>query len=72
VVVAQTFNPSTREVEAGKSLSSRPTWSAELRGPWVWGKERSERKPASRSGQADAGGLLHTFHVVPSGCLAMC
>jgi major histocompatibility complex class I len=25
-VVAHTFNPSTREAEAGGSLSSRPTW----------------------------------------------
>jgi hypothetical protein len=26
-VVTQSFNPSTREVEAGGSLSSRPAWS---------------------------------------------
>jgi hypothetical protein len=28
-VVAHTFNPSTWEVEAGRSLSSRPAWSTE-------------------------------------------
>jgi hypothetical protein len=27
-VVAHTFNPSTREAEAGEFLSSRPAWSA--------------------------------------------
>jgi hypothetical protein len=26
-VVAHAFNPSTREAEAGRSLSSRPAWS---------------------------------------------
>jgi hypothetical protein len=26
-VVAHTFNPSTREAEAGRFLSSRPAWS---------------------------------------------
>jgi hypothetical protein len=29
-VVAHTFNPSTREAEAGGFLSSRPAWSTEL------------------------------------------
>jgi hypothetical protein len=29
-VVAQAFNPSTWEAEAGRFLSSRPTWSTEL------------------------------------------
>jgi hypothetical protein len=28
-VVAQAFNPSTREAEAGRFLSSRPAWSTE-------------------------------------------
>ena len=28
-MVALTFNPSTQEAEAGRSLSSRPAWSAE-------------------------------------------
>jgi hypothetical protein len=28
-VVAHTFNPSTWEAEAGRSLSSRPAWSTE-------------------------------------------
>ena len=28
-VVAHTFNPSTREAEAGGALSVRPTWSTE-------------------------------------------
>jgi hypothetical protein len=28
-VVAYTFNPSTREAEAGGFLSSRPAWSTE-------------------------------------------
>jgi hypothetical protein len=28
-VVAQAFNPSTREAEAGGFLSSRPAWSTE-------------------------------------------
>jgi hypothetical protein len=29
-VVAHAFNPSTREAEAGGSLSSRPAWSTEF------------------------------------------
>jgi hypothetical protein len=29
MVVAHTFNPSTREAEAGGFLSSRPAWSTE-------------------------------------------
>jgi hypothetical protein len=29
-VVVQAFNPSTREAEAGRSLSSRPAWPTEL------------------------------------------
>jgi hypothetical protein len=29
VVVAHAFNPSTREAEAGRFLSSRPAWSTE-------------------------------------------
>jgi major histocompatibility complex class I len=28
-VVAHTFNPSTREAEAGRFLSSRPAWSTQ-------------------------------------------
>jgi major histocompatibility complex class I len=28
-VVVHTFNPSTREAEAGRFLSSRPAWSTE-------------------------------------------
>ena len=28
-VVAHTFNPSTREAEAGRFLSSRPAWSTD-------------------------------------------
>jgi hypothetical protein len=28
-VVAHAFNPSTREAEAGRFLSSRPAWSTE-------------------------------------------
>jgi hypothetical protein len=28
-VVARAFNPSTREAEAGRFLSSRPAWSTE-------------------------------------------
>jgi hypothetical protein len=29
-MVAHTFNPSTREAEAGRFLSSRPAWSTEF------------------------------------------
>jgi hypothetical protein len=29
-VVAHTFNPSTQEAEAGRFLSSRPTWSTKV------------------------------------------
>ena len=44
VVVAHTFNPSTREAEAGGSLSSRPAWSTEL----VPGQPRLHRETLSQ------------------------
>jgi hypothetical protein len=45
-----TFNPSTLEAEAGRSLSSRPAWSTELPGlhketqSWKKRKKRGWRK----------------------------
>jgi hypothetical protein len=40
-MVAHTFNPSTREAEAGRFLSSRPAWSTE----WVPGQPGYIEKP---------------------------
>jgi hypothetical protein len=50
-VVAHAFNPSTREAEAGRFLSSRPTWSrvssrtarAIQRNP-AWKKKKKKKK----------------------------
>jgi hypothetical protein len=42
-VVVHNFNPSTGEVEAGRSLSSRPAWSIEQ----VPGQPRLHRKTLS-------------------------
>jgi hypothetical protein len=44
VVAAHTFNPSTREAEAGGFLSSRPAWSTE----WVPGQSGLHRETLSR------------------------
>ena len=41
VVVEHAFNPRTWEAEAGKFLSSRPTWSTE----WVPGQQGYKEKP---------------------------
>jgi hypothetical protein len=43
-VVAHTFNPSTWEAEAGRSLSSRPAWSTE----WVSGQPGLHRETLSQ------------------------
>jgi hypothetical protein len=43
-MVAHTFNPSTREAEAGWFLSSRPAWSTE----WVPGQPGEHRETLSR------------------------
>jgi hypothetical protein len=43
-VVAHAFNPSTEEAEAGRFLSSRPTWSTK----WVPGQPELYRKTLSR------------------------
>jgi hypothetical protein len=43
-VVVHTFNPSTREAEAGGFLSSRPAWSTE----WVPGQSGLYRKTLSQ------------------------
>ena len=43
-VVAHTFNPTTREAEAGGFLSSRPAWSTE----WVPGQPGLNRETLSR------------------------
>jgi hypothetical protein len=40
-VVAHAFNPSTREAEAGRFLSSRPAWSTE----WVQDSQGYSEKP---------------------------
>jgi hypothetical protein len=47
VVVADTFNPSTREAEAGQFLRWRPAWSTE----WVPGQPglHRERNPVSKN-----------------------
>jgi hypothetical protein len=44
-VVTHTFNPSTREAEAGGFLSSRPAWSTK----WVPGQPGLQRNPVSRN-----------------------
>jgi hypothetical protein len=44
-VVAHAFNPSTREAEAGGSLSSRPAWSTE----WVPGQPGTHRGTTQRN-----------------------
>jgi hypothetical protein len=41
-VVAHTFNPSTREAEAGGFLSSRPAWSTK------WTGRAIQRNPVSK------------------------
>jgi hypothetical protein len=46
-VVAHTFNPSTWEAEAGRFLSSRPTWSTN----WVPGQPGLQRNPVSEKKQ---------------------
>jgi hypothetical protein len=46
-VVAHTFNPSTRETEAGRFLSSRPSWSTK----WVPGQPGLYRETLSRKQQ---------------------
>jgi hypothetical protein len=43
-VVAQAFNPSTSEVEAGRFLSSEPAWSTE----WVPGQPELHRETLSQ------------------------
>jgi hypothetical protein len=43
-MVAQAFNPSTWEAEAGEFLSSRPAWSTE----WVPGQPGLHRETLSR------------------------
>ena len=46
-VVAHTFDPSTREAEAGEFLSSRPAWSTE----WVPGQPGLHRETLSLKNQ---------------------
>jgi hypothetical protein len=43
-MVVHTFNPSTREAEAGRFLSSRPAWSAK----WVPGQPRLDRETLTK------------------------
>jgi hypothetical protein len=52
-VVAHAFNPSTREAEAGRFLSSRPAWSTEkVPGqPWLYKETLSQRKKKIIVGQ---------------------
>jgi hypothetical protein len=48
-VVVHTFNPSTQEAEAGRSLSSRPAWSTEqVSGQPGLEKPKRERKEKKR------------------------
>jgi hypothetical protein len=42
--VVHAFNPSTQEAEAGRFLSSRPTWSTK----WVPGQPRLHRETLSQ------------------------
>ena len=49
MVVAHAFNPSTREGETGRSLSSRPTWSTE----WVPGQPGLHREALSQNKQTN-------------------
>jgi hypothetical protein len=46
-MVAHAFNPSTREAEAGRFLSSRPAWSTK----WVPGEPGLNRETLSRKKQ---------------------
>jgi hypothetical protein len=48
-VVAHAFNPSTREAEAGRFLSSRPAWSTK----WVPGQPGPHRETLSRKNQKE-------------------
>jgi hypothetical protein len=43
-MVAHTFNPNTREAEAGRFLSSRPAWSTK----WVPGQPGLHRETLSQ------------------------
>jgi hypothetical protein len=53
-MVAWAFNPSTQEAEAGRSLSSRPTWSINLselytqRNPVLKNRERDRQREGKR------------------------
>jgi hypothetical protein len=48
-MVAHAFNPSTREAEAGRFLSSRPAWSTK----WVPGQPRLHRETLPREKQTN-------------------
>jgi hypothetical protein len=62
-VVAQAFNPSTWEAEAGRFLSSRPTWSTEL----VPGQPGLHRETLS---QKDKKKKKKSFHFIGVFCLS--
>jgi hypothetical protein len=57
-VVAHAFNPSTREAEAGRFLSSRPAWSTEL----VPGQPGLYRETLSQKKQTNKQTKLTSFY----------
>jgi hypothetical protein len=68
-VVAHAFNPSTREAEAGRFLSSRPAWSksefvssrtarATQRNPVSKNQKKKKKKRGGRRGKKEAWGFI--------------
>jgi hypothetical protein len=66
-VVAHAFNPSTREAEAGGSLSSRPAWSTK----WVPGQPGLHRETLSREKKKRVAQLPTLKEQTAHPCLAL-
>ena len=58
-VVAQAFNPSTREAETGRFLSSRPSWLYRETLCQKTKKKKKKKKPTTKKKKKKLG-LVHT------------